>query len=612
MRDIARILGYVRSYLGSALLNVIFNVLSTIFELFSLAMIAPLLGILFKIRPLVTTLPEFQLKGDVIMDYGYFYLTRIIAPDGTLSADGQVDGLIFICILVSISFFLKNVFRYMAMFFMAPIRYGVVRDIRKRVYERILSLSLSYFTESRKGDLMARMTTDILEIEVSIMTSLEVVFKDPIKIILFLFTLFMISPQLTFFVLILLPITGLIIGRIGKSLRRTSATGQKKVGLLISLIEETLTGIRIIKAFTAEKLTNVRFTQVNDQTMKIFIKMLRKRDLSSPLSEFLGILVMVTILWYGGNLVLDADLGLGAEVFTAYILIFSQIIGPAKSFASAYYNIQKGAASLDRVDVILNEEITITDKPDAINLEKFEQEIEFVDLSFSYGDKPTLKNVNLKIPKGKTLALVGQSGSGKTTIANLLPRFYDHESGSILLDGKSIKDYKIRDLRQLMGVVTQDSILFNDTIFNNIAFGLPDASDEQVIEAARIANAHGFIEEMSDGYHTNIGDMGGKLSGGQRQRLSIARAVLKNPPILVLDEATSALDTESERMVQEAIFNLMKNRTSLVIAHRLSTIKHADEIAVVLEGEIIEKGTHDALIASDGAYRRLHDMQAFE
>jgi len=605
-------LGYVRSYRGFAFLNVVFNVLSTIFELFSLAMVAPLLGILFKIRPLVTTLPEFQLKGGVVMDYGYYYLTKIIAPDGTLTADGQVDGLIFICILVALSFFLKNVFRYMAMFFMSPIRYGVVRDIRKNVYDRILALSLSYFTESRKGDLMARMTTDILEIEVSIMTSLEIVFKDPIKIIIFLSVLFMISPQLTFFVLILLPITGLIIGRIGKSLRRTSATGQKKVGLLTSLIEETLTGIRIIKAFTAEKLANIKFTQMNDQTMKIFIKMLRKRDLSSPLSEFLGIMVMVTILWYGGNLVLDNDIGLGAELFTAYILIFSQVIGPAKSFASAYYNIQKGAASLDRVDVILNEEITITDKPDAINLEKFEQEIEFVDLSFSYGDKPTLKNVNLKIPKGKTLALVGQSGSGKTTIANLLPRFYDHESGSILLDGKSIKDYKIRDLRQLMGVVTQDSILFNDTIFNNIAFGLPDASDEQVIEAARIANAHGFIEEMSDGYHTNIGDMGGKLSGGQRQRLSIARAVLKNPPILILDEATSALDTESERMVQEAIFNLMKNRTSLVIAHRLSTIKHADEIAVVLEGEIIEKGTHDELIASDGAYRRLHDMQAFE
>ena len=612
MKDILRILGYVRSYRGFAFLNVVFNVLSTIFELFSLAMVAPLLGILFKIRPLVTTLPEFQLKGGVVMDYGYYYLTKIIAPDGTLTADGQVDGLIFICILVALSFFLKNVFRYMAMFFMSPIRYGVVRDIRKNVYDRILALSLSYFTESRKGDLMARMTTDILEIEVSIMTSLEIVFKDPIKIIIFLSVLFMISPQLTFFVLILLPITGLIIGRIGKSLRRTSATGQKKVGLLTSLIEETLTGIRIIKAFTAEKLANIKFTQMNDQTMKIFIKMLRKRDLSSPLSEFLGIMVMVTILWYGGNLVLDNDIGLGAELFTAYILIFSQVIGPAKSFASAYYNIQKGAASLDRVDVILNEEITITDKPDAINLEKFEQEIEFVDLSFSYGDKPTLKNVNLKIPKGKTLALVGQSGSGKTTIANLLPRFYDHESGSILLDGKSIKDYKIRDLRQLMGVVTQDSILFNDTIFNNIAFGLPDASDEQVIEAARIANAHGFIEEMSDGYHTNIGDMGGKLSGGQRQRLSIARAVLKNPPILILDEATSALDTESERMVQEAIFNLMKNRTSLVIAHRLSTIKHADEIAVVLEGEIIEKGTHDELIASDGAYRRLHDMQAFE
>lgn len=326
----------------------------------------------------------------------------------------------------------------------------------------------------------------------------------------------------------------------------------------------------------------------------------------------MGIMVMVIILWYGGNLVLNTDSGLGAEVFTAYILIFSQVIAPAKSFASAYYNIQKGAASLDRVGVILEEDITITDKPDAIGLDKFEHEIEFVDLSFSYRDKPTLEKVNLKIKKGKTLALVGQSGSGKTTIANLLPRFYDHESGAILLDGKSIKDYKVQALRQLMGVVTQESILFNDTIFNNIAFGLPNATEEQVMEAARIANAHGFIEEMPEGYDTNIGDMGGKLSGGQRQRLSIARAVLKNPPILILDEATSALDTESERMVQDAIFNLMKNRTSLVIAHRLSTIKHADEIAVVHEGKITERGTHDDLMAAGGAYKRLHEMQAFE
>jgi len=612
MKDIARILGYVRSYLGYAFLNVLFNILSTIFELFSLAMIAPLLGILFKIRPLVTELPAFELKGSVVMDYGYYYLTKIIAPEGILTAEGQAEGLVFICILVSASFFLKNIFRYFAMFFMAPIRYGVVRDLRKKVYDKVLSLSLGYFTESRKGDLMARMTTDILEIEVSIMTSLELVFKDPIKILIFLSTLFMISSKLTFFVLIMLPVTGLIIGQIGKGLRRTSAKGQKKVGVLISLIEETLTGIRIIKAFTAEKLTNSKFTQVNNETMRIFIRMLRKRDLSSPLSEFLGIMVMVTILWYGGNLVLGANTGLGAEIFTAYILIFSQVIAPAKSFASAYYNIQKGAASLDRVGVILEEEVTITDKPSAVEVGEFEHEIEFVDLSFSYKDKPTLEKVNLKIKKGDMLALVGQSGSGKTTIANLLPRFYDHESGAILLDGISIKDYKLQSLRQLMGVVTQESILFNDTIFNNIAFGLPNATEDQVIEAAKIANAHGFVEDMPEGYHTNIGDMGAKLSGGQRQRLSIARAVLKNPPILILDEATSALDTESERMVQDAIYNLMKNRTSLVIAHRLSTIKHADEIAVVHEGRITERGTHDELMAAGGAYKRLHEIQAFE
>jgi len=611
MKEAIKIFFYMWAYKRPMLLNILFNGLSIIFSVFSLAMIFPFLSLLFDSQALVTEVPEFELKATVIIEYFYYYLSNIIAPDGTMTLEGQSRGLFFICTLVSVLFLLKNMFRYLAVFFMASIRYGVVKDIRNNVYSKILMLPFSYFTERRKGDLLARMTTDILEIEVSIIHSIEAIFKDPVIILVFITALFVISPSLTIFVIVLLPISGYLIGKVGKSLKKTSVKGQAKIGMLISVIEETLSGLRVIKAFTAEKFSFQKFMKVNDDTCKIFIRMQRKRDLSSPMSEYLGIMVMVVILWFGGKIVLSGG-SLGPEMFITYIVMFSQIISPSKSFATAYFNIQKGVASLDRINVILDETSTIPEKANPDRIKSFEKSIEFKDLSFSYSEVPTLKNINLKIPKGHTIALVGQSGSGKTTIANLLPRFYDYQQGSIILDGKPIKDYHLKDLRKLMGIVTQESILFNDSVRNNIAFGMPEASLEQVIDAAKIANAHEFIEKLAEGYDTNIGDSGSRLSGGQKQRLSIARAILKNPPILILDEATSALDTESERMVQDAISKLMENRTSVVIAHRLSTIQHADEICVVQDGEIIERGKHKDLINQNGAYKRLHDMQAFK
>ncbi len=519
-----------------------------------------------------------------------------------------------ISITVVVLFFLKNLFRYLAMFFVSPIRNGVVRDLRNKMYNKILWLPLTYFSDERKGDLISRMTSDVQEIEWSIMQSLEVVFREPITMILFLSTMVIMSPQLSLFVFILLPIAGLLIGQIGKSLRRTSAKSQAKMGVLLATIEETLSGLRIIKAFTAEKFFNEKFSKLNDEYRKLMIRLYRKRDLSAPMSEFLGAVVLVIVMYFGGQLVLGAEQKLEPSVFIAFIAIFSQLIPPAKAFSEAYTNVQRGLSSVDRINKILDGEITITDKENALPVKSFSNSVEYKDVSFAYykGESGwALKNINLKIEKGKTIALVGQSGSGKTTLADLLPRFYDTAQGEILIDGKNIKDYKIKDLRGLMGIVSQESVLFNDTIFNNIAFGLNNIKEEDVIAAAKIANAHDFILQMPEGYQTNTGDRGSKMSGGQRQRISIARAILKNPPILILDEATSALDTESERLVQDAIIQLMKNRTTLVIAHRLSTIQHADEIIVMQKSEIIERGKHAELLAKNGVYKRLYDLQAF-
>ena len=606
MKNYLNLLKYVKAYKGYAALNIGCNILSVIFSLFSLTMVAPFLNVLFTQETNYQLIPwSFSIKA-LLGNFNYF-LSVFIAEHGKLVA------LELIAIIVVILFFLKNLFRYLAMYFMSPIRNGVVRDLRNKMYEKVLYLPLTYFSEEKKGDLMSRMTSDVQEIEWSIMQSLEVIFREPLTVILFLTTMVLMSFQLSLFVFILLPIAGLLIGQIGKSLRRTSSKSQAMMGQLLSNIEETLGGLRIIKAFTSELFSIKKFQVLNDEYKKLMIRLYRKRDLSSPLSEFLGAAVLVTVMYFGGRLVLK-EATLEPSIFIAFIAIFSQLIPPAKSFSEAYSNVQKGLASAERINKILDAEITIRDKAQPLPISDFRHSIEYRNVSFAYhqgGSGWVLKDINLKIEKGKTIALVGQSGSGKTTLADLLPRFYDLETGTILVDGEDVKEYKLTDLRKLMGIVTQESILFNDTVFNNIAFGLDHATLEQVKAAATIANAHDFIMEMPQQYQTNIGDRGGKMSGGQRQRISIARAILKNPPILILDEATSALDTESERLVQDALIKLMKNRTTLVIAHRLSTIQHADEIIVMQRGEIIERGMHDDLLSKNGVYKKLYELQAF-
>jgi subfamily B ATP-binding cassette protein MsbA len=524
---------------------------------------------------------------------------------------GNSRILLYIGIVIIILFFLKNFFRYMAMYFLAVVRNGVVKDLRNALYKKVLILPLSYYNEQRKGDIIARMTNDVQEVEWSIMSSLEMAFRDPITMVAYLGFLFAISPSLTIFVLVLLPVSALVIGRIGKSLKRTSDKSQKKMGFILSMIEESISGLRIIKAFNAINFANNRFKKINQDYTKLMIRLYRKRDLASPLSEFLSVLVVTIVLWYGGNLVFTKGNLLDAAAFIVYLGLFSQLMPPAKSITQAYYNIQKGAASVERITQVLVAPEVIEQKPDAIGKKDFINKIEYRNISFRYEKENVLQDFSLTITKGKTIAVVGPSGAGKSTMVDLLPRFYDCSEGEILIDDIPIRNLVIEDLRGLMGIVSQETILFNDTIFNNIAFGMVNVSEEDVISAAKVANAHEFIEKMPEGYYTNIGDRGTKLSGGQRQRLSIARAVLKNPPILILDEATSALDTESERLVQQAIENLMRNRTSIVIAHRLSTIQFADEIIVLQNGQIVERGTHFALLEDNKVYKKLYDLQSF-
>lgn len=605
VKNLLNILKYIIPYWGFAALNVLFNILSVIFSLFSLTMIIPFLTILFDKTKIVTSAPPFAFNKDAIIENFNFEISKIILEKG------EVQALLFISILVIILFFLKNVFRYFAMFFLAIVRNGVVRDLRNQIFYKILILPLAYFTEQKKGDIISRMTADVQEIEWSIMSSLEMLFREPITLIAFLVTLFIISPLLTVFVIVLLPVTGFLIAQIGKSLKRTSRKGQKKMGGLLSIIEETISGLRIIKAFNAIRSVNQKFGDHNQDYTKVMIRLYRKRDLASPLSEFLGVVVMVIIMWYGGKLVLGPHSNLSAEVFIFYITVFSQLIQPAKAVTTAFYNIQKGVASVERVKEVLDADEVIQEKAEPLDKSDFKERIEYSDVTFKYETEEVLRNVDLKIDKGKTIAIVGHSGAGKTTLVDLLPRFYDCVTGEIRIDGIPIKDLRINDLRGLMGIVTQESILFNDTIFNNIAFGMKDVKEEDVIAAAKVANAHEFIIKTEKGYYTNIGDSGSKLSGGQRQRLSIARAVLKNPPILILDEATSALDTESERLVQDALIKLMENRTSLVIAHRLSTIQYADEIIVLDKGRIVERGTHSKLLELNAVYKKLYDLQSF-
>jgi len=609
MRDFFRtVIYYIRPYKNHAILNIVFNMLGSIFSLFSLALLIPFLGTLFGTQALVLTKPEFHLSKDALVDTINYYLSTIIKAGGE---NGPIRAVLFVSLFILIMILLKNLFLYFANFFMAPVRNGVVMDIRNRIYNKVLNLHIGYFSEEKKGDIISRMTTDVQEFEWSAMSSIEMVFRDPMMIIIYLIALFSISPTLTAIILVLLPISGIIIGRIGKSLRKSSNEFRARMGTLLSMMEETIGGLRVIKAFIGENKANDRFKTENKKYTVLANRIFRREYLASPLSEFLGVLTLLVVMYYGASQVFETNNSLKPEVFMTYIAIFSQIINPAKSVTTAYYRIQKGMAAIDRINHVLEAEEIIREKQEAKTIEKFSSKIEFKNVGFKYTDIPVLQNININIEKGKTIALVGQSGSGKSTLVDLIPRFYDIQEGEILIDGHNITDLKIKNLRSLMGNVNQESILFNDTIFNNIAFGVETATLEQVIEAAKVANAHDFIMEAADGYETNIGDRGSKLSGGQRQRISIARAVLKNPPILILDEATSALDTESERLVQDALMNLMKNRTSVVIAHRLSTIKHADEICVLHEGKIAERGNHEELLQLNGVYKKLHDLQMF-
>tara|TARA_B110000003_G_scaffold272273_1_gene307842 strand:+ start:223 stop:2043 length:1821 start_codon:yes stop_codon:yes gene_type:complete len=600
-----KILIYVKPYLPFALLNICFNILSVLFSLVSLTMVIPFLGILFETQEKVLNPQPLRMNANSIKDNFYALISSII------DNNGKIEALLFICILVLVTFFFRNLFRYLALYFLTPVRNGVVHDLRMHLHKKIISLPIPFFTEKRKGDLTARLTSDLVEIEWSIMSSLEMVFKDPLNILIYLAALIFISPQLTAFVIILFPVTALIIGMIGKSLKNSSDKGQKKMGDLLSIIDENIAGLRVIKAFNAEKHINKNFESESSNYKKIMTDLLRKKDLSSPMSEFLSTIVLVVVMWFGGQLVLEGNSSLSAEEFIGYVLIFSQIIPPAKSLTTSYYYIQKGSASAKRIYEVLDAKNEIKNSKNPKKIKLLKNKIEFKSLSFSYQKQKVLDNINFKIEKGKMTALIGQSGSGKSTLADLLARFYDISEGEILIDNNNIKGIDINNLRSLMGIVTQESILFNDTIFNNIKIGNINATKKQVIEAAKIANAHVFILKTENGYNTNIGDKGNKLSGGQKQRITIARAILKNPQILILDEATSALDTESEILVQEALDKLMYSRTSLVIAHRLSTIKNADEILVLDNGCIIERGSHKQLISLNGHYKKLSDLQSF-
>jgi subfamily B ATP-binding cassette protein MsbA len=612
MRNFLRILRYGAPYRHFAVLNAVFNLLGTVFHLLSLLLFIPFLRLLLgQVQP-VHERPAALWTREGLEGTFNWVLTQLIEERG------QMGALLVICFAVVALFLLKNLFRYLALVAICNFRNHIVRDIRARIYDKLLELPLRYHSGERKGDLLALITNDMHVVEYSVMFYIEMVFREPIAVLLFLGTMLTLSPQLTVISLVLLPVSGLLIARISKSLKRKSARVQEKSADLLARVEETLTGIRVIKAFNGETDMQRRFARDNDLLMRSSIAMLNRQDIASPLSETMGAAVMAAIAYIGGSFVLGADPSLTGDSFLGFIIIFSQLLAPIKGFSQGWSAITRGGASGQRIFDLLAVENTVKEKPDARPFPGFNDRIEFRDVTFAYDVPPVggerrnvLEDVRITIPKGRSVALVGTSGGGKSTLANLLPRFYDVSGGALLIDGQDVRDLRIRDLRALMGIVTQDSILFNDTVANNIAFGTPGMAQADIERAARIANAHDFITRLDNGYQTNIGDGGNRLSGGQKQRLSIARAVLKNPPILILDEATSALDTESERLVQEALFKMMEGRTSLVIAHRLSTIQHCDEICVVHQGRIIERGTHTELYAAGGQYRKLCDMQAF-
>ena len=565
-------------------------------------MLVPFMDLIFGSSSLSGVAKVATNNASGIKDILYNFLQNSIAQYGKVAALG------WICFGIITAVLLKNLFLYLSFYFLAPIRNAVTRKYSKLLYNKILQLPIGYFTEQRKGDIMSRSSNDIAELETSIIGALEGMIKEPLNIIGIIIVLFVISVKLTLFVFVLLPLAGLIVGRIGRSLKKQTNKAQVKWGEIMTQMEETLTGLRIIKAFNAEGRVKKNFYGLIDEIFLIKNKILYRRDLASPLSESLGVIILCCVLWFGGKLVLSGEI-LSGSSFIGYVALFSQIINPAKALSQAVYNVNRGTATLDRLNEVLEAPIIVEEASDPIELNGFNDSIQFENVQFSYQDISILNNINLTIQKGKTIALVGSSGAGKSTLADLVPRFHDVSNGSLLIDGKNIKDYSLHSLRNQISIVTQEPILFNDTIAANIALGKPDATKEEIIAAAKIANAYDFISTKEDGFETMIGDRGSKLSGGERQRLTIARAVLKNPPILILDEATSALDTESEKLVQDAINNMMQNRTSIVIAHRLSTIRHADEIIVLQKGEIVERGNHDELIALDGYYRKLIEMQ---
>ncbi len=604
MKYYLRILRFAKPYLGYAGLNVLFNILATVFSLFSIGALIPILDMIFGEEILADPSTPVYFSLDTAKEFAYYHIGLWVLEVGKLSA------LAYICVISISAILIKNISTYLALYFIAPLRNGLIHDIRTTVHARCLELPISFFNDKRKGDLLTRMTTDIAEIEYSMLSSLEMIFKEPLNIGLTVTILLWMSPSLTLFVLLVLPISGLIISTIGKSLKRSSSKAQNQLGYLMSLLEESLGGVRIIKAFNAEETVEGKFNRASGSLTKMMDKVHHKRDASSPISETLGVTVVMAIIWFGGKQVFEGEISSGSLI--SFIAFFYMLIPSLKKLTTGIFNIQKSNASSERIFEILDTYNPIEEIANPKSLNTFEKEIKFENVSFSYekGGTKVLKNINFSIPKGKTVALVGSSGSGKTTISNLLPRFYDSTEGAVSIDGKDIKDLGIKELRSHLGIVSQESILFNDTIRNNIALGDNEASLEAVQNAAKVANAHEFIDKMESGYDQNIGERGNKLSGGQKQRMSIARALLSDPPILILDEATSALDTESEKLVQEALNHLMENRTSLIIAHRLSTIQHADEILVMENGEIVERGRHLELLDKKGTYHKLVKMQS--